>query len=352
MKLALNLTREKLNRENYRFARQASASGIIAHLTSYNGAWSGATSQGVPITRGGDPIWNLDSLLSIKKEMAQEGLEWYGVENFDPGDWYDILLDGPKKNRQLDRIKYIIQNLGKAGIRYMGYNFSLTGVYGRKFEPLARGKAMTPHFLASDPDNDIPIPKGEVWNMVYDPDAPQGGQESISNEELWERCRFFLEQILPVAGEAGVILAAHPDDPPVPRLRQNARLIHTHDMFQKLIDLVPHPSNALELCIGTMAEMDANVYDAVTSFAQQGKIGYAHLRNVVGQVPDYYEVFVDEGDLDIFQVLTALKKGGYDGVLVPDHAPAMDCSAPWHCAMAYQMGYIKAAMQAAGVYEP
>ena len=104
-----------------------------------------------------------------------------------------------------------------------------------------------------------------------------------------------------------------------------------------------------------MAEMDANVYDAVSVFlpAQQGKIGYAHLRNVVGQVPDYYEVFVDEGDLDIFQVLTALKKGGYDGVLVPDHAPANGSVVPpWHCAMAYQMGYIKAAMQAAGVYEP
>src|SRR3546814_3244828 len=47
----------------------------------------------------------------------------------------------------------------------------------------------------------------------------------ISHEELWQRLRFFLTQLIPVAEEAGVRLAAHPDDPPADTLRRAARLV-------------------------------------------------------------------------------------------------------------------------------
>ena len=72
---------------------------------------------------------------------------------------------------------------------------------------------------------------------------------------------------------------------------------------------------------------------------------YVHFRNVKGKVPRYHEVFVDEGDLDMFQALRALHRVGYDGVLIPDHTPQMSCDAPWHAGMAYALGYMKAALQ-------
>ena len=64
--------------------------------------------------------------------------------------------------------------------------------------------------------------------------------------------------------------------------------------------LAPSPSNALELCVGTIAEMtEGDVYDAVDRYSRQGKIAYIHLRNVVGKVPTYRETFIDEGDVDM-----------------------------------------------------
>ena len=78
-------------------------------------------------------------------------------------------------------------------------------------------------------------------------------------------------------------------------------------MYQRLIDLAPSPSNALELCVGTLAEMtEGDVYDAVDRYSRQGKIAYIHLRNVVGKVPNYRETFIDEGDVDMIRILSIL----------------------------------------------
>jgi mannonate dehydratase len=115
-------------------------------------------------------------------------------------------------------------------------------------------------------------------------------------------------------------------------------------MYQPLIDLAPSHSNALELCVGTLAEMtEGNIYDAVDQYSKQGKIAYIHLRNVVGKVPHYRETFIDEGDLDMIRILAILHRNRFDGVLIPDHTPQMTCSAPWHAGMAHTLGFMLAA---------
>jgi mannonate dehydratase len=105
MKLSLNLTRDMLSKPHMRFAKQAGCSGVIVHLNDYNRAWSGEKTGGVPLAAEHDPIWEYDSLKSIKKLLTEEGLEWYGIENFSPADWYDVLLDGPRKEEQLEYLK-------------------------------------------------------------------------------------------------------------------------------------------------------------------------------------------------------------------------------------------------------
>jgi mannonate dehydratase len=157
----------------------------------------------------------------------------------------------------------------------------------------------------------------------------------------------FLEELLPVAEEAGVRLAMHPDDPPVPVLRGTGRLVYHPDGFRRLLDLVPSPANAIEFCQGTVAEMPgADVYAAIEEYSASGAIAYVHFRNVVGRAPDYQEVFVDEGDVDMQRALAIYLRNGFDGVIVPDHTPQMACAAPWHAGMAYALGYMRAAMQA------
>jgi mannonate dehydratase len=127
-------------------------------------------------------------------------------------------------------------------------------------------------------------------------------------------------------------------------MRRQPRLVYQPQMYQRLIDFAPSPSNALELCVGTIAEMtEGNVYDAVDRYSRQGKIAYIHLRNVVGKVPNYRETFIDEGDVDMIRILSILARNRFDGVVIPDHTPQMTCAAPWHAGMAHTIGFILAA---------
>lgn len=350
MKLSYNTSRAKISSDEFRFAKQCGCKGVVLALANYNQNWFGR-GGGVPFCEPDDPFWNYDSLKGISDMLRAEGLEWFAIENFNPADWYDILLDGPQKYKQIDKVKRIIENAAKVGVQSFGYNFSLTAVYGREMKNTARGGAPGMYFDASNPKLDVPIPNGEIWNVQYDKDAT-GNMPVISNEELWERCKWFLEQIIPVAEEYGIKMCAHPEDPPVPRLRGNARLIYKLDMFQRLVDLVPSPCSGIELCLGTMQEMDdGEIYDTVGSLAAQKKVAYVHLRNVRGKVPHYEEVFIDEGDLDVIRVLKTLNDNGFHGAVIPDHVPDMICADRWHASMAYALGYIKAILQALGCDE-
>lgn len=355
MKLGLGLYRHLLNREHFQFARQAGATHIVAHLTDYfkGGSYNPRDNQPTGTESGwgraGDPdkLWTVDELQALRREVEAAGLTLAAVENFDPAHWHDILLDGPKRGAHIENVKQIVRNLGAAGIPIMGYNFSLAGVAGRVTGPFARGGAVS---VGMDGPCDTPIPLGMVWNMVYNPDAPAGTQPVITHEELWRRLKSFLDEVLPVAEEAGVRLAAHPDDPPLPTLRGQPRLVYQPHHYQKLIDLNPSPASALEFCIGSLAEMtEGDIYDTVDRYSAQQRLGYIHFRNVRGKVPSYQETFIDDGDVDMIRVLKILAANRFEGVLIPDHTPQMNCAAPWHVGMAYTLGYMRAAMKCLGI---
>jgi mannonate dehydratase len=351
MKLGLGLYHHQLNDEHYRFARQCGCTHLVIHLVDYfrssrsnrPGDQPVGDDSGWGLAGDPDKLWSYDELAAIKKEINAAGLELEAIENFDPAHWHDVLLDGPEKAKQLENLKTLIRNVGQAGIPIFGYNFSIAGVAGRIKGPFARGGAEA---VGMDGPFDKPLPAGMAWNMVYDSAAPPGIVPSATPEQLWQRLRDFLDALVPVAEAAGVTLAAHPDDPPLPTVRSQPRLVYRPELYQKLIDLKPSPRNALEFCVGTIAEMKGgDVYAAVEQYSRQGKLAYVHLRNVHGQAPFYKETFIDDGDVDVLRVLRILKKNRFDGVIIPDHAPQMSCAAPWHAGMAYALGYLKAALQ-------
>lgn len=348
MKLGIGLYEQMLNKEHYAFARQCGATHVVVHLVDYFNKGSQKTNDqpigdgsGWGIAGKSKKRWELEELLQLKKEINDAGLEWGAIENFDPADWYDILLDGPDKKKQIEEIKRLIRNVGKAGIPVIGYNFSLAGVCSRTTGPFARGGAQS---VGMDGVDDRPIPNGMVWNMIYDENAPGGIVSNVSHEILWQRLAYFLNEIIPVAEEAGVVLAAHPDDPPVPVVRNTPRLVYQPRMYKKLLDIHPSKNNALEFCLGSIAEMtEGNVYDATEEYVDH--ISYVHFRNVKGKAPYYKEVFVDEGDIDMIKILRILKAKKFEGILIPDHTPQMSCEGSWYAGMAYALGYMNAAMK-------
>ena len=172
MKLGVGLYRYMLKDEEFTFARQCGCSDVIIHLANYYDGENDIVKatdekENYGIARAGESVWSLDHMMALQKQAKEKGLNIYGIENFSPADWYDILLDGPKKEEQMEHLKEIIRNAGKAGIRCFGYNFSLAGVWGHQKTKKARGGAISTCFHAGQLNLDARIPKGEIWNMTY-----------------------------------------------------------------------------------------------------------------------------------------------------------------------------------------
>ena len=178
-------------------------------------------------------------------------------------------------------------------------------------------------------------------------------QEAISaileatEDEIWKRIKYFLERVSPIAEESGVKLACHPDDPPVPKLKGETRVLGSLEGLKKLLNIVPSPANGLNFCQGTIAEMGVDVIEAIRYFGSRKKINHVHFRNVCGSLPSFEESFIDDGDVDMLDAMRAYKEVGYIGTIMPDHTPRVEGDTSWgHRGRAFALGYIKALMKA------
>jgi mannonate dehydratase len=85
--------------------------------------------------------------------------------------------------------------------------------------------------------------------------------------------------------------------------------------------------------------MGVEPVEAVRYFGNKGKIFKVHFRNVSSPLPKFRETFVDDGYLDMYQVMQALKKVNFGGIVIPDHVPGGGYPAS---TTAYTLGYMKA----------
>ena len=175
-------------------------------------------------------------------------------------------------------------------------------------------------------------------------DAPAG---LVPLDEVWERIAYLYERIVPVAEEADVRLATHPDDPPLAVYRGAHHALSSFAGFRRLFDLFPSSHNGMLLCLGCMQEAGEDAIEVIRYFGERGKVFYVHFRNVKGTVPRYTEVFPDQGDLDLVAAIKALWEVGYQGVLVPDHQFGILGDDEWGLvSRAWQVGYLTALIQA------
>jgi mannonate dehydratase len=170
---------------------------------------------------------------------------------------------------------------------------------------------------------------------------------------MWASYRYFMDAILPVAEEAGVKLALHPDDPPLERMNGVARLFNRYEGYRRAEEIAAgSPYWGLNFCVGTWAEggdrMGKDVFGMIRDFGARNKILAVHFRNVSSPLPRFVETYPDDGYLDMYRVLAALREVRYAGTLMPDHIPQLAGDDGFRRAgLAYCIAYMRALLQRA-----
>lgn len=315
MQLAIGSMHEA-DDERLQFARQLGVTNIVIHT---------------PDLRG-DGSWDFSDLVRLRTRIESAGLCLAAIENIPQGHYDKIRLGLPGRDEQIERVSRTIRNVARAGIPILGYHFMLLGVWRTERSPTGRGGATVTKYDHAAVGN-----------------APVADIGPYDDEAVWANLAYFLKAVVPVAEQEGLVLALHPDDPPVPSIAGVARIIRSLDAYKRVMDLAPSPSNCVEFCQGTFAEMCASpdaVYDAIRYLGRRNKIAYVHFRNVRGEVPSFEETFIDEGQVNMLQALRVYREVGFGGVLIPDHTPSVVNDTPWgHRGFAYAIGYMRALLE-------
>jgi mannonate dehydratase len=285
-----------------------------------------------------DGEMDLDELLRVKRRAESVGLK-VGAVYLRKVDTANLLLDRPGWNRELEKISRTIVTMGKAGIPVLEHSLLLSRVIRDVFQLPLPGYR---HVL-----------EGRGGSRMYRFDGT-GTEEhgrpagSVSSDQLWERITRFQEHCIPVASEARVHVACHPDDPPSARYWGVTQALNSKEGLDRLINIVPSKYNGILLCLGTMQESGADVIDLIRYFGGKKKIFDIDFRAVRGTVPNYDEVFLDEGDLDMWKVVQVLREVDYQWTLEPDHVPGITAEGKGDLiSYAWAIAYIKALIDAA-----
>ena len=236
------------------------------------------------------------------------------------------MLGLPGRDEQIENYRHTIRSMGQAGIRVLGYNWIPDQVWRTTRSGVGRGGA-----------------KVTGYDHARAAGIATGSLPPRNDAQMWANYEYFIRAVLPVAEEEGVVLALHPDDPPVAELDGVARIMRSPEAFTRALEIGDSPSHKLTVCMGCFAQMGpAQLYDGLRRFGAAGKIAYVHFRNVRGCLPCFSDAFVDDGEIDIARALTILRDVGFDGFIMDDHVPHMAGDTVWgHRGRAYATGYIK-----------
>ncbi|MEC5125757.1 mannonate dehydratase [Verrucomicrobiales bacterium BCK34] len=291
MKLATVLS--PLSPENLQLAAQCGVEGVV---TRYPGP-------------------ELEQVLAVKEKIEAHGLKLMAIEGSLPIE--RIKTGSDHDGRDLAAMKTLIEQMGKAGIPILCYNFMAGTDWVRtQLDAPERGGAKVTRFDLSEAERAISL------NHSEDSIAPQQiGNETVDSEMLWKNLEAFLEELVPVAEKAGVTLAMHPDDPPLPEFMGKARIMNSVENFERLAGLVPSPRNAICFCQGSFATMGVDIPDAIRRLGKH--IAYVHFRDVRGNPESFVETFHDNGPTDMAEAIRVYREVGFEGPIRPDHVPQL-----------------------------
>jgi mannonate dehydratase len=161
------------------------------------------------------------------------------------------------------------------------------------------------------------------WDESYSTDelnALLAEYSGISHEKLFANLVYFLNGIMPACDETNINMAIHPDDPPWDMFGL-PRIITGADSYDKMIKAVPNKHNGFTFCTGSLgAGRDNDLVAMAYKYAK--RIYFAHIRQLkYNGDKDFTEAghLTSAGNLDIYGIVKALVKAGFDGYVRPDH---------------------------------
>jgi mannonate dehydratase len=294
------------------------------------------------VLMGGPRIpWDEADLRARMDRFKASGIS---IINMMIGGFNDVIWGRPGAEAQTENVIKSIRVAGKVGLPVIEYNFYANRLIEGYKEELGRGGA---GYTAYDYELSKKLP----------PTAEAG---THTRAEQLKRAERFLKAIVPEAEKANVRLALHPNDPPVPISRGSEQLMATFEQWKEYLNLVKSPYNGMTYDCGVSRELGEDPVKVCRYLGERDVINHAHYRNVIVRKPyvDYTEVFLDEGQVDMFAVMKELVRQKYPRGLYPEHPRAIDVDRErgiknmypggggW-AAEVYNVAYTKAMLQAA-----
>ena len=271
---------------------------------------------------------DLDGVISVRKKLQSWGLD-INRGNLQVSE--RIIKNQPGAEKDLENLCNTLKVYAEAGVRVAKVGHADRGRFGDvlyRYKSYHRGGLMT---------------RGESVGLNRNP------PETPSHEELekwWKQFCVVFQRLVPIADEYKIKLAIHPADPPLPDAPMGGLGYH------RIIDAFPSKQVGYLYCIGTRAEAVGTplVLDEINNYGRKGRIFMCHFRNVRGSLATsggFEEVLLDDGDMNMFRILQALHKVGFDGCLNPDHTCQLEGdNTNGIIGVAYSVAYIKALLAA------
>lgn len=277
--------------------------------------------------------WSYEEIMAMKKEVEDAGLKVAGIESVNIHD--AIKVGTPDREEYIDNYIETLENLGKADIHMVCYNFM--PVFDWTRTELARKRPDGSTVLAYTQEAVDKIKPEEMFDSIagdmngimmpgWEPERMAKIKElfemykEVDDEKLFENLKYFLERIMPVCDKYDINMAIHPDDPAwsvfgLPRIIINKQNI------LRMMHMVDNPHNGVTFCTGSYGtNLQNDLPDMIRSL--KGRIHFAHVRNLKFHSQNDFEESAhlsSDGTFDMYEIMKALYEIGFDGPIRPDH---------------------------------
>ncbi len=275
-------------------------------------------------------IWSRETIAHLKKGVEDAGLGFDVIESIPVHE--DIKLGKPTRDKYIANYCENIRRVAEAGVKCICYNFmpvfdwtrtQLDHVLEDGSTTLVYYQDQVDQVNPLESESDLTLPG---WDSSYNRDELRqivSEYNALSEDDLWDNLKYFLEAIIPVAAECDVNMAIHEDDP-CWSIFGLPRIITSEENLDRFLKLVDDKHNGITLCTGSLGCSNKNdVVKMAAKYASMGRIHFVHARNVA--VLEDNKGFEERahlsscGSLDMYAILKALHDNGFTGYMRPDH---------------------------------